>query len=44
MDPLNQASENSLQSAPASDEVPNDGTGMSSLSHCIHHGIVANNF
>jgi hypothetical protein len=27
MDPLNQASENSLQSAPASNKVPNDGTG-----------------
>lgn len=27
MDPLNQKSDNSLQSAPASSDVPNDGTG-----------------
>jgi hypothetical protein len=27
MDPLNQKSDNSLQSAPASNDVPNDGTG-----------------
>lgn len=27
MDPLNQTSENSVQSAPANDEIPTDGTG-----------------
>lgn len=36
MDPLNQTSDNSLQSAPASNDVPNDGTGkLSSKPHCI---------
>lgn len=43
MDPLNQSSDNSLQSAPASNQVPNDGTGK------YHHSYVtalalANNF
>jgi len=35
MDQLNQASSNSVQSAPASNKVPNDGTGMANIDHTL---------
>jgi len=34
MDQLNQASSNSVQSAPANTNVPNDGTGMINAFEC----------